>query len=988
MHRYTWRCVIEAILPTFSETLFNTSVTRAYQSTHEDFLSLEAEAEVQIVGIKYTRRTDQFWAKVNDRYGFVYKGFVDPVAYVFFLEESLKTNRKFFRVEHRDKSNTPIANQVVDEIESQSEFLRDYEVNANAAEIPINETLLNTLKLKAAEQEAAQHSHSHSHSHGHSHDHSHEHSHNHPHDHPKGAITSTLSPPEDRGLNPWTYAPLNLDAKEESKSAESIVESSTQQPQQTVESTTLPLPPELTVEKEKPSVQQVKEEVPSDPTLTMTLTPLQESTSTAPPTVHQQSVPAEPIVQPVDLPVPEVQQPSVTQTPPETVQQPVVTVEPPQHQESTQPPAKALPPVQQPSAISDPVIEQIQHPPEPIHQSVPVHQHAEPTTTLSPPVELQPPMQQFDSVITQPSIPPVDQEVTPQPPVDLTPVQEPTITVPSPIQQSSVTSEPVIEQSPTNRVQQTRVLGSFMQTLRSQLPFLDMLDDTGIVVSTYFIVAICTWLVSFLLNDQKSADALDKRTLYESQTRCKELQCEIEQLQRERQTPQQLAEIKALRSEHAKQQTMIQQLRAQLIDPHTLKAKDDQIRELEKRLRDVGTELTQKNEIWSPIKKRRPKKRKATEARRTVPGGWSEVGAGLDNIDEPSKKWSKAEIEELAAARGELRRVEAERDQLKHDLQKAESELENLRERARETQQLRAKLEQRDEQVAEMLQMIKEKDQKLTDSAGLREEVYRLDALRERNETTAKDLEKRLQRAEETEQKLRNKWFHDERAMNARIRTLEETIDKLRSFDPLNASSPCNFAVTQDVVPDLWSPFNPHASVVNEDASFEDSDVSRQEPRRRSQRATAVSPGRSSLGGPRLLPRNESFVSTGSRGEAGSRDGGKRSSLTGRSMMDVSHEDIQQPRGTQGRRMRSRSAGRHSAVDQSGRHSATTLLLQQRVPSASRLHKTNPLFGDFSSDDQKSPPPQLVDTSGIPPPNLRRPTAAPLGVRLHKPRPS
>ncbi|KAI6204458.1 hypothetical protein M3Y94_00676600 [Aphelenchoides besseyi] len=637
-------------------------------------------------------------------------------------------------------------------------------------------------------------------------------------------------------------------------------------------------------------------------------------------------------------------------------------------------------------------------------------------------------MQQFDPV-TQPPIPPVHQEVTPQPPIDLPAVQEPTTTLPPPIQQPSVTSEPVVEQSPTNRVQQPRVLGSFMQTLRSQLPFLDMLDDTGIVVSTYFVVAICTWLVSFLLNDQKSADALDKRTLYETQTRCKELQCEIEKLQRERQTPQQLAEIDALRNEHAKQQTMIKELHAKITDPNILKAKDDHIQELEKRLRNADAKLTQKDEIIEKLEKEKrelanqldeqktrfvdeerkyadlqakhnqllqliadqktsPKEEESDGSASNGSGGWSEVGAGLDNIDEPSKKWSKAEIEELAAARGELRRVEAERDQLKRDLQKAESELENLRERARETQQLRAKLEQRDEQVAEMLQMIKEKDQKLTDSAGLREEVYRLDALRERNETAAKDLEKRLQRAEETEQKLRNKWFHDERAMNARIRTLEETIDKLRSFDPLNASSPCNFAVAQDVVPDLWSPFNPHASVVNEDASFEDSDVSRQEPRRRSQRATAASPGRSSLGGPRLLPRNESFVSTGSRGETGSRDGGKRNSLTGRSMMDVSHDDVQQPRGTQGRRMRSRSAGRHSAVDQSGRHSATTLLLQQRVPSASRLHKTNPLFGDFSSDDQKSPPPQLVDTAGIPPPNLRRPTAAPLGVRLHKPRPS
>ncbi|KAI6220824.1 39S ribosomal protein L28, mitochondrial [Aphelenchoides fujianensis] len=107
--------------------LFNTSFTRTYQSNHGDFLSGNENDEVQIVGIKYTRRTDALWGVLNDRFGFVYKGFVDPIPYVFFLEESLKENRRFFRVEHRDKDHSQKPNEVVGEVEAESEFLRDYE---------------------------------------------------------------------------------------------------------------------------------------------------------------------------------------------------------------------------------------------------------------------------------------------------------------------------------------------------------------------------------------------------------------------------------------------------------------------------------------------------------------------------------------------------------------------------------------------------------------------------------------------------------------------------------------------------------------------------------------------------------------------------------------------------------------------------------------------------------------------------------------------
>lgn len=56
----------------------------------------------------------------------------------------------------------------------------------------------------------------------------------------------------------------------------------------------------------------------------------------------------------------------------------------------------------------------------------------------------------------------------------------------------------------------------------------------------------------------------------------------------------------------------------------------------------------------------------------------------------------------------------------------------------------------------------------------LEAEIHKFEILKQQNEQKIRELEDRLDKAEEMKSKLQNRWFHDERNYTTKIRTLEE----------------------------------------------------------------------------------------------------------------------------------------------------------------------------------------------------------------------
>ncbi|KAI6238519.1 hypothetical protein M3Y99_00675500 [Aphelenchoides fujianensis] len=445
--------------------------------------------------------------------------------------------------------------------------------------------------------------------------------------------------------------------------------------------------------------------------------------------------------------------------------------------------------------------------------------------------------------------------------------------------------------------------------LRERLPFLAHVDDTGVLVGGYLVLAVVAYLSAWMFVKQKRPDALDRRALFDSQTRIRELSVEIQHLRAEQPTAEQLGELDELRRRCDEQSEALRSLQAAAVDPTLVDEKQAEIERLQRehaaRLTAIGhdrktesqqrtdeiarlkREIREKEELIASLRAERDALREKLSERsgnrHELDAKYTELTAKHDRLVQviadqksqmaavvireenaetaalhrrsavrsasterddpnatltgerksagresklplpkaPAAKWTAAELEDLAAARAELRRVEAERDQVRRQLHAANLELESLREQLREANALKAKLDQKEQQMAEMLQMIKDKDQRLAKVADMQEDMFETDAKRVRAETKAVDLQESLRRTEEEQQKLRNQWYHDERRLNAKIRSLEEIIDQFRAAHPqtlfgkpLGASSPTfgtrDYSDAPDGrdVPDLWSPFN------------------------------------------------------------------------------------------------------------------------------------------------------------------------------------
>ncbi|KAI6239721.1 hypothetical protein M3Y99_00538000 [Aphelenchoides fujianensis] len=444
--------------------------------------------------------------------------------------------------------------------------------------------------------------------------------------------------------------------------------------------------------------------------------------------------------------------------------------------------------------------------------------------------------------------------------------------------------------------------------LRERLPFLAHVDDTGVLVGGYLLLAFVAYLSAWMFVKQKRPDALDRRALFDSQTRIRELSVEIQHLRAEHPTAEQLGELDELRRCCDEQAEALRSLQAAAVDPALVDEKQAEIERLQRehaaRLTALGhdrktesqqrteeiarlkREIREKEELIASLRAERDALREKLSERSgnrlELDAKYTELTAKHDRLVQviadqksqmaavvireenaetaalhrrsavrsasteredpnatlverksasresklplpkaPASKWTASELEDLAAARAEFRCVVAERDQVRRQLHAANLELESLREQLREANALKAKLDQKEQQMAEMLQMIKDKDQRLAKVADMQEDMFETDAKRVRAETKAADLQESLRRTEEEQQKLRNQWYHDERRLNAKIRSLEEIIDQFRAAHPqslfgkpLGASSPTfgtrDYSDAPDGrdVPDLWSPFN------------------------------------------------------------------------------------------------------------------------------------------------------------------------------------
>jgi hypothetical protein len=150
---------------------------------------------------------------------------------------------------------------------------------------------------------------------------------------------------------------------------------------------------------------------------------------------------------------------------------------------------------------------------------------------------------------------------------------------------------------------------SIMNSFRASVPALSFLDDTGIILLGYLIAWAVIHLVGLLLSDSskhvylttfilflESPDALDRRAFFDTRTKLKEKELEIENMRKlipdENEQDQLLRNYQALQQRLYDEQQTVQSLCEQLIDPEILAEKDRTIAALETSKRD---ELAEKD---------------------------------------------------------------------------------------------------------------------------------------------------------------------------------------------------------------------------------------------------------------------------------------------------------------------------------------------------------------------------------------------------------
>ncbi|KAL3083900.1 hypothetical protein niasHT_036471 [Heterodera trifolii] len=193
--------------------------------------------------------------------------------------------------------------------------------------------------------------------------------------------------------------------------------------------------------------------------------------------------------------------------------------------------------------------------------------------------------------------------------------------------------------------------------------------------------------------------------------------------------------------------------------------------------------------------------------------GWSDLGDGMDiQLTEAETKGGKLlDILELAKLKSRLRSLETERDQLKLTMKITQEEKEYL---AKDLDRLRQELvekerdsEQREldrhgltQQCSKLLQMIEEKEKRMGYSEQEREKLrtriseaemglFRVEDEKRELQHRTKELEQSLKQSTELNGRLENKFYHEERRLNSKIRQLEEQLVIAKSLaSPVNMS--------------------------------------------------------------------------------------------------------------------------------------------------------------------------------------------------------
>ncbi|KAL3085806.1 hypothetical protein niasHT_034214 [Heterodera trifolii] len=193
--------------------------------------------------------------------------------------------------------------------------------------------------------------------------------------------------------------------------------------------------------------------------------------------------------------------------------------------------------------------------------------------------------------------------------------------------------------------------------------------------------------------------------------------------------------------------------------------------------------------------------------------GWSDLGDGMEiqGAEAETKGGKLLDILELAKLKSRLRSLETERDQLKLTMKITQEEKEYL---AKDLDRLRQELvekerdsEQREldrhgltQQCSKLLQMIEEKEKRMGYSEQEREKLrtriseaemglFRVEDEKRELQHRTKELEQSLKQSTELNGRLENKFYHEERRLNSKIRQLEEQLAIAKSLaSPVNMS--------------------------------------------------------------------------------------------------------------------------------------------------------------------------------------------------------
>ncbi|CAD5209347.1 unnamed protein product [Bursaphelenchus xylophilus] len=558
-----------------SELVFTTTATRAYQSNHQQMLSLEPEMLVKVYGFKFSNR-DVFLAEVNGQLGWVYPGFISLEPYFFFLESALKTNAKLYKVEQREDGSA--RGKVVAELDANPELYRDYQVIADRVQLKPEEIQI----VKPAE--SASH---HGHSHGHSHSHDHQ---SHDHSHVKPEVSTTT-----------TSAPLFSETQ--------ITETSA--PQLNIQTTIVPItvtsdaPPPVTTEASSDS------DVNSFDRPVATATPGFKSQDSLPlgsdnpsvkinpyGSVRLQDVTTTPVPRQVDDPTPE---PLTTSTAsPLAAADETVSVTPAAPYVS--PLSTTLPP----ETTELPVLEDL-------NLDIP-------TITLNP---------SFDSVdVSTTSSSPVTTTLEYADPLTMTQTTATPLTTTIQATTSSVDvgkneycfkgdCSDFESTKDTNKVYARAMehlenkddgiirtgLKSFINGLKGILPYpFDGLDDTGVVMVFFSLFSFVVFIIGRILDDSECPDAFDRRTLFDAKTKITEQAAVIDKLKSNAPSGQQLVQLQEFQQKIQAQKEEIFQLRQRVIDPSVIHEKDRLLADLENEVHRLNSAVRERDNQISELK--------------------------------------------------------------------------------------------------------------------------------------------------------------------------------------------------------------------------------------------------------------------------------------------------------------------------------------------------------------------------------------------------